>query len=207
MGAMFRLIPHTVAPAPGTRVLRVEDYAFLVEAEDLLAAARRQAEEIRAAAEVVFEERRREGYEQGMLEGRMEQAEKMMETTLQAVEFIENIENTLVGVVASAVRKIIGELDDRERIVRVVRTALLNVRSRQKVLIRVCPSDEEAVREALAAMTATSPNGVSFLDVTADPRMKPGDCLLESELGVVDAGLESQLGAVEKALAAKFREN
>ena len=207
MGAKFQLIPHTVTPAPGTRILRAGEYARLLEAEELLAHAGREAEGILARAETVFEERRREGYEQGLLEGRMEQAEKMMETTLEAVEFIEKIESTLVGVVASAVRKIIGELDDRERIVRVVRTALLTVRSQQKVLIRVSPSDEAAVREALAAMMTASPGGVSFLDVVADPRMDPGDCLLESELGVVDAGIESQLKAVENALTGKFRES
>ena len=75
------------------------------------------------------------------------------------------------------------------------------------MLIRVCPADEPAVREALAAMIASAPGGVSFLDVSADPRMKPGDCILESELGVVDAGLETQLRALENALAGKIKES
>ena len=130
-----------------------------------------------------------------------------METAVQPVEYIENIEETMVRVVASAVRKIIGDLDDRERIVRVVRAALVSVRSQQKVLIRVCPADEAAVREALAAMITAAPGGVSFLDVAADPRMKPGDCILESELGVVDAGVETQLKAIENALAGKIKES
>ena len=43
---------------------------------------------------------------------------------------------------------------------------------------------EPAVRDAPSAMIASAPGGVSFLDVSADPRMKPGDCILESELGV-----------------------
>lgn len=207
MGTMFQLTGDAVVPAPGVRVLRAEEYARLLEAGDLLAAARGRAEAIRAEAEEAYETRRREGYEDGVMEGRMEQAEKMMETAMQAVEYIEHIEETLVRVVTSAVRKIIGELDERERIVRVVRTALVSVRSRQKVLIRVCPADEPAVREALAAMIASAPGGVSFLDVSADPRMKPGDCILESELGVVDAGLETQLRALENALAGKIRES
>lgn len=71
----------------------------------------------------------------------------------------------------------------------------------------VCPADEAAVREALAAMIASAPGGVSFLDVSADPRMKRGDCILESELGVVDAGLETQLKAIENALAGKIKES
>ena len=203
MGTMFQMTGGIVAPAPGTRLIRAEEYSRLLEAGELLAAARGRADALRAEAEeayvtkpFAFEGRRR-----------MEQAEKMMETAMQAVEYIENIEETLVKVVTSAVRKIIGELDERERIVRVVRTALVSVRSQQKVLIRVCPADEPAVREALAAMIASAPGGVSFLDVSADPRMKPGDCILESELGVVDAGLETQLRALENALAGKIKES
>ena len=207
MGTMFQMTGSIVAPAPGTRLIRAEEYSRLLEAGELLAAARGRADAIRAEAEEAYETRRREGYEDGVMEGRMEQAEKMMETAMQAVEYIENIEETLVKVVTSAVRKIIGELDERERIVRVVRTALVSVRSQQKVLIRVCPADEPAVREALAAMIASAPGGVSFLDVSADPRMKPGDCILESELGVVDAGLETQLRALENALAGKIKES
>ena len=207
MGTVFRLMGDTIAPHPGTRLLRAEEYSRLLEAGELLAAARDRAEAIRAEAEEAYEARRREGYDDGVMEGRMEQAEKMMETAMQAVEYIENIEETLVGVVTSAVRKIIGELDEKERIVRVVRTALVAVRSQQKVLIRVCPVDEAAVRDALSAMIASAPGGVSFLDVSADPRMKPGDCILESELGVVDAGLETQLKALENALSSKIKES
>ena len=107
----------------------------------------------------------------------------------------------------SAVRKIIGELDDRECTVRVVRNALNAVRSQQRVLIRVSPDDKDAVRTSLAAMISSAPNGATFLDVTADPRMKPGDCILECELGVVDASLETQLKAIEHALLGKIRES
>jgi len=200
MGAVFRLTGNSVMPAPGVRVLRAADYARLLEANDVLAAARERAAAMAAEAEKAYEERKQAGYEDGLMEGRMEQAEKMMETAMQAVEYIEGVEAKLVGVVTSAVRKIIGELDDRECTVRVVR-------SQQRVLIRVSPDDKDAVRASLAAMISSAPNGATFLDVTADPRMKSGDCILECELGVVDASLETQLKAIEHALLGKIRES
>ena len=70
-----------------------------------------------------------------------------METVLSSVEYIEGIEATLVNVVAVAVRKVIGEIDENERIVRIVRNALVTVRNQQHVTIRVAPADEKAVRE------------------------------------------------------------
>ena len=86
----------------------------------------------------------------------------MMETAMQAVEYIEGVEAKLVGVVTSAVRKIIGELDDRECTVRVVRNALNAVRSQQRVLIRVSPDDKDAVRASLAAMIRPLPMAPLF---------------------------------------------
>ena len=207
MGSLFQLTGNHVLPAPGVRVLRAADYASLVEANRLLAMAEQRAAAMASDAEKAYEERRRQGYEDGLMEGRMEQSEKMLETAMQAVEYIEGVEGKLVDVVTSAVRKIIGELDDRECTVRVVRNALAAVRSQQRVLIRVSPDDKDSVRQALAAMISASPGAATFLDVTADPRMKPGDCILECELGVVDASLETQLKAIEHALLSKIRES
>ena len=52
---------------------------------------------------------------------------------------------------------------------------------------------------AISLMTACD-----FLDVVPDARLERGACLLESELGVVDASLETQLKALENALRSKI---
>ena len=51
MGPVFRLTEHAVTPAPGVRVLRMADYARLMEANEVLAAAKEQAAAIRSEAE------------------------------------------------------------------------------------------------------------------------------------------------------------
>ena len=123
----------------------------------------------------------------------------MMDTVLSSVEFIENIENTVVNVVNQAVRKIVGDIDDGERITRIVQNALGNVRGQKRVTVRVCPADEQYVTNALAAMTAGS-----YLTIIADPRLEKDSCILESELGVVDASLSTQLRAFETAFSKKI---
>lgn len=205
MGCLFRLASDGVQPVAGQRILKSADVAMLVEANALLAAARERAERITQEAEVAYEERRQEGYRDGQEEGRLEHAEKLLETVLSSVEFIEGIEATLVRVVSEAIRKVIGDLDDDERIVRIVRNALISVRNQQRVIVRVASADEKAVAEALRPMMQAVPGSNNFLDVIADPRLERGACLLESELGVVDASLETQLKAFENALQAKIR--
>ncbi|MBQ9405882.1 MAG: HrpE/YscL family type III secretion apparatus protein [Desulfovibrio sp.] len=204
MGVLFQRIGSVVKPAPGVRILRAAEYARLLDAQTLLDDVHAEVETIKERAETAYEERKKQGYEDGVLEGQMQQAEKMLETGMQAVEYLEGLERQIVEVVTTAVRKIIGDLDDKERIVRVVRTALDQVRGRQHVVVRVCPEEEPQVREALASMLSSS--AASSLEVVADQRMKPGDCTLESEMGVVEAGLGVQLKAIEKALAARIGE-
>lgn len=43
------------------------------------------------------------------------------------------------------------------------------------------------------------------VEVAADPRLNPGDCILETEIGVVDASLETQLQAIEQALQRRIK--
>ena len=204
MGSLFRLTGDTVTPSAGTRVLKASEAAVLLEANAVLDAARERVADMERKAGEAYERRREEGYRDGVEEGRLEHAEKVMETVLSSVEYIEGIEATLVNVVAVAVRKVIGEIDENERIVRIVRNALVTVRNQQHVTIRVAPADEKAVREGLASMLASVPGGASFLDVVPDARLERGACLLESELGVVDASLETQLKALENALRSKI---
>ncbi len=204
MGTLFRLGRDAVTPAAGTRVLKASEASLLLEAQTLLDAARERAAEMDREAQAADERRREEGNRDGQEDRRLEHAENVLETVLSSVEYIEGIESTLVRVVSEAIRKVIGEVDENERIVRIVRNALTTVRNQQRVLIRVAPADEKPVREALAAMLTAVPGSTSFVDVVGDARLERGACLLESELGVVDASLETQLKALENAFRAKI---
>ena len=205
MGTMFRLNDDSIQPAAGTKLIKSAELGQLFEASALLEAAREKAASMEKAALEAYEEKRQEGYRDGLEEGKLEHAEKMMETIISSVEFNEGIESTLVNVVTQSIRKIIGEMGDRERIVAIVRNALNVVRGQQKVTVRVSPADEEAVLQAMAAMTSSA-SGSSFLTVIADVRLEKDSCILESELGVVDASLSTQLKALENAFLSKIQQ-
>jgi type III secretion protein L len=205
MGTMFRLNNDSIQPAAGTKIIKSSELGQLLEANALLDAAREKAAEMERAALEAYEEKRQEGYQDGLEEGKLEHAEKMMETIISSVEFIEGIESTLVSVVNQSIRKIIGDMGDKERIVAIVRNALNVVRGQQKVTVRVAPADEGAVLEAMAGMTASG-SGSSFMTVIADARLERDSCIIESELGVVDASLSTQLKALENAFKSKIQQ-
>lgn len=205
MGSILRITANTIMPAPGQRVLKEADLMVLGQAQSILDLAQDQANQILHDAKATYEEQREQGYLDGKTEGKMEHAEKIMDTVLSSVEFIENIETTLVHVVSQAIRKVIGDLQDSERIVGIVRTALGTVRNQQHVVLRVAPADAEAVSKALAGLLKSSPGEKSFLELVPDARLDRNSCILESELGVVDASLETQLKALENAFHARIK--
>lgn len=204
MASLFQLTANSLSTAPKSKIIKAEEMQSLLEANELLETAKARASEILENAEKAYVERKEQGYLDGQLEGKLEHAEKIMETVLSSVEFIENIENTLVDIVHESIVKVIGELDDNERIVRIVRTALQHVRNQQQIIIRIAPQDEKYVRNALSAML-TQRQGSGYLDIQANPRLQPNSCILESELGVIDASLDTQLKALKNAFTNKIQ--
>ena len=171
--------------APGVKVVKRDERAKLLEAAEIIEAAKARAAEIERKAEEAYKARYEAGYADGLEAGRLENMEKVMETAMASVEFIEGIEGTVVDVVMQSVRKILGEMNREDRIRAIVKTALANVRGQQKVTVRVAPSDEPVV---------------------SDARLEPDSCILESDLGVINASLSTQLKALEHAFSAKIRQ-
>ncbi len=185
---------------PGRKVIRAEELESVLDAHALLETARAEAKRIVDAAQAEFDRRSAAGYEDGMTAGRMEIAERMIDSVAKTVNYVSSLERSVVDIVMKALRKILGDMPDRERVVQVVRNALSVARNQRNVTVRVHPQEAELVQARLAEITQPYP-GVRFLEVASDARLAPGACVLESEVGVVDASLEVQLKAIENSLS------
>ena len=198
MGTLLCLKSGSFSPQPGQKVLKAADYAVLAQAEDIVRLAELEAESIRSAAQDAYESEKKRGYSDGLDAGKMEMTAQMVDTVAAGVEYLAGLENRIVDLVMHAVRKIIDGFDDKDRDVGLVRKALSYARSQKRVVLRVCPEDAEIVQEHLRDILRDFP-GIGILDVAPDPRLGKGACVLESELGLVDAGLDVQLAGIRKA--------
>lgn len=194
------LTPRRLAASldPAVQVLRGGDYAVLAEAQALLDNAHAQAQAILAGAQEAFEAERRRGYADGKQEALLDQAEKMIETVGRTVEYFAGVENEMVDLVMAAVRKVVDGFDDEEKVMVVVRNALAVVRNQKHMTLRLHPDDLEIVRSRINDILAAYP-GVGYLDLLADGRLAHGACILESEIGMVEASLEGQIEALRGA--------
>lgn len=198
MGELFVLKSKFVVPA-GSKVLKAKEYAVLVEAREVIAQAMQRAEDIKYDAQQACEDQKHQGYLDGLEQGRQEIAQQMIEQTQKAMEYIDSLEKTVVEVVMQSLRKILGDMDNKELVTAVVSQSLRHLRGQKRVVIRVSPADEDAVHELLESMQKDGLLDVAFFTVEADSRLQKGGCMLETETGSLDASVETQLKAIENA--------
>ena len=98
----------------------------------------------------------------------------------------------------SAVRKIIDGFNDEERVLIVVKNALSVVRNQKQMTLRLHPQQVDVARARMNDLLASYP-GVGYLDIVADGRLSLESCILESEIGLVEASIEGQIKALETA--------
>lgn len=190
--------------APGTKIIKAREYATWWKAAEALEKAEEEAKRIVEEAREVFQRERTRGYRDGLLEGKMNMSAQMMDTVAKTVDYFAEIEKKVVDIVTLAVRKIVGEMDPGDLIAAVVKNVLTLARNQTQVTLRVSPGQAETVRERLNEITASYP-GVRFVDVVADGRLKEGGCILETEMGIVDAGVDVQIEAIRRSLMKSFK--
>ena len=182
---------------PSCRVMKAEDYTTFLEAEQIINTAKKQAQQIVEQAKEAYKQEKLRGYQDGLDESKVDQAEQMLKVVSRTISYLSDVEQTMADILLSGVKKIIGEFDQEQLAVSLVRNALQHVRNEKQVSIRIPPSQYNMVKARLNDILADY-KGVGFVDLVADQRLSTGDCIMESDIGVVDASVDVQLRALQK---------
>jgi len=188
------------SPKPGSKVIKANEFARLSEANELLKNVHESAVEAGKKAEELYKKRYNEGYEVGVEEGKGIYTEKLMDMVMGQVDSIEDLEKQLVTVVMEAVNKIIGSFDEKELVTKVVHQGLNAVRGSKSVVMRVSSADEKILHSTLANYLLGRDNPSGYINLVSDPNLHTGDCIIETEQGVVEASLNSQLNILKNSL-------
>jgi len=184
---------------PEQNLVKSSEYAAFANAEDIIALAESKAKRIEDEARQAYEEEKVRGHQEGMIEGKEKMTEHMIRYVQKTVEQLEHYEDTVVDMVMSAMQQVLGDMDDKDVITRVVNKALNLVKSQPKVILRVCPAQVETVEGQLKDILKQYPS-IQFIDIQRDDRLESGDCILETDMGVIDARLDLQLDSIKKTL-------
>ncbi len=192
--------PIHLPPVVGREVLDSLEQAkkIIGAARSEAATIRRQSHETLAKAEKEREEERRMGRDEGYEEGLGELSEKILEAGVAKEKVMKEAEPEIVRMVMEIAEKVIGREMERGGIVPLVKKAIGQAVGR-KIQIRVHPHDYETLKGHEADLVSALDQTQS-ITLKEDEEIPAGGCVLESELGTVDAKLETQLKAIRKVL-------
>lgn len=189
------------------RLVKASEVAAVHALESLLSAAESEAQSIVASAQLEFEKQKQLGYEAGLDAGKEDIAFQKLDLVEQSIGYLEKMENRVVEIVLTALRKCVDEIGDRQLMVQIILNAMRAiVRNQQQVRLKVPSEMVSEVRSRLEEILSRFPN-VTYIDVVEDEHLEGLSCVLETDAGNVDASLNVQLAAIERVLRKCFEHN
>jgi len=184
------------------------------EHDRILSEAQQEVEELRNQAREAghkegFEEGKKEGKEAALqemketLNGANEQAMHILETAKAATaDYMIQAEHDVAEIVMHVAAKIIPQhfIDVPQVVLPAVKQALMKVKDQKEIFIHVPPESYELVLMARDEFRAMLTGGNASIEVVSDESLHPGDCLLETPNGAVDARLSTQMELIQKAV-------
>ncbi len=184
------------------------------ERERLLAAAQEEIDQEKLKAS---QEGRNEGYQAGYQDGEGKvreemagvindanaKAEKTLRDAKEATrDYIQQAEQDMVKIVMAVVEKILPQhfIDAPQVVLPLVQEAILKVKDQKELKIHVSPQDYDLVLLARNEFRGILTYGDATIEIDSDASMQPGDCLIETPNGTVDARLATQIELVKQAV-------
>ena len=199
MGLAFLITTENLQLLGERKVLKEAEYAALLDASQVIEAARAEARSIVAQGVRRAADNERKAYEEGLQRAKAESALQLVSQAIAAQRQLRALRASMAGIVVKAVGRFIAEADPAQ----LFETALLRVdaliRSEPFVSVRVAPAQEATLRAVLARLRDES-NWQINVTVQADPALADGACVVHTGSGTLEVGIDAQLEAFRKAV-------
>lgn len=177
--------------------------------EDARSKANKIVEDAWQEAESIKENAYKEGYEHGLEDGNMEamkradeylvnikneQEEAKARMLAKNEAYLDDAERKLVNLTCDLIKKISGiVVDDYKPVMlNMINNALNDVESTTKYTIKVCEESYTYVSDNSERIVgAANPN--ITIDVFADPKLEKGQCIIETDNGIINLSMDIQI--------------
>ena len=130
-------------------------------------------------------------------------AEKTLRDAHDAMrDYVVHAEQDIVSIAMTAVERVLPQhfIDVPQVVLPIVRDAILRVKDQKEIVIRVPPNSYDLVLMARDELSSLLTAGDTNITITSDEGLKPGDCIVETPNGSVDARLQTQIEQLKKAV-------
>lgn len=196
-----------IMPSEGGGILNKKVLDASQRARDIVEEATKEADSIRAEARGFLsqvkgelEKARKNGYAGGKEEGLASVAEQVFGLSIVREKFYANAEPEILKLVMIIAEKVIGKMvHENEGAIKSIVHQAVDSAIGERITVRLNPEDHKII-------TADDFEFRDIFDRTKriafkeDETIRKGGCVVETEVGTIDARLETQLKAIKKAL-------
>lgn len=192
--------------APKTRIIPAKELSSLLNASEILNHIKADVEkhhlEIAKESEKVKEHARQEGFEEGFKEW----AEHIARLEQEIVNVRQDLEKTVLSIALRAAKKIVGrEIELSEKtIIDIVSVSLKAVSQHKKIIIYVNKKDLEILEKYKTQLKELFEH-LESLSIREKKEIEPGDCIIETEGGIINARMENKWKVLEEAFQTLMR--
>ncbi|HKX11963.1 MAG TPA: FliH/SctL family protein [bacterium] len=194
---------HEIGGVIDREILDASDQAKIIISEAKAAADRikGEAKEVLGQVQAEMEKSRQQGFEQGKQEGLQNGLEMLQRVKELRQKLFDDNEREMVKLVFEIAEKIIGrEFKENDKaIMNVIRLAISDAIG-EKIIVHINPQDYENVKKNEEELLQKVEKGKTLV-FREDDTVKVGGCVVETDIGTIDAQLDTQLNAIKKALA------
>lgn len=175
---------------------------IITEAEAEALKIRQQAQKILSEVEAVREKARKEGFAAGESKGLSQVTEKLVHLETLKEKFYKETEGEIIKLVMATAEKVIGKIvEERPDVIRNIVRQALERSIGDRITVRVNPEDYQTIKSGDYEFKDVL-DRTKRLHFKEDESVAKGGCIVETEVGTIDAQIETQMEAIRKALMA-----
>lgn len=127
--------------------------------------------------------------------------ERMIDIFSRLQEELDKLDLHVISLVDLALKKIIGDMDDVQRIEKVISRGLMDLKEQNSIVLSVHAAQFEATQLAVSRFHHQLKNGRKPITrVEVDEKLRSGECLISSTNSVLDISIETQIEQVIRGL-------
>jgi type III secretion protein L len=175
-------------------------------AQEIITCAKQQADQIITRAETTYQQEKERGYREGLEKGQAEISGQITATVAETTHYLDKMAGKMVELTMRMLKTILGKIDNRELVEKIVFKTMKGVRDEGRIMIRVHPECVDHVKDKITAY-AMETGRQDLFDVIGEPRLDKHGCVLESEIGYVDSSLNTQLKAIRESFEKSIKKH
>ncbi len=183
------------------KIVKKEIFEATKKAEEIINEAQKKAEEIIREAKKKAEKIEKESEEKGYEDGLRELNQNLLEIQEEKKTFFNKNKEELIKLSLKISEKIIGrEIKlDRKTILDIVENAIKSSIQTSSITIKISPKNYELLKNNKEDLMNRL-DEIKEINIISDEAVDDDGCIIESEIGTVDARLKTQLKILSEIL-------